>query len=104
MALKTLGQKLRASFYRGLFLQRGASSYWCRLGGVWGRVQVGGRGWLSLENDGKGKGVGRVGAGVGTGKGTGKSMRTCLSKLPFSKLPFSFSLKNSFCTPASPDH
>ena len=37
----------------------------------------------------KGKGVGRVG-GVGTGKGTGKSMRTRLSRLPFSKLPFSF--------------
>ena len=28
---------------------------------------------------------------MGTGKGTGKSMRTRLSKLPFSKLPFSFS-------------
>ena len=32
-----------------------------------------------------------MGGGVGTGKGTGKSMRTCLSKLPFSDLPFSFS-------------
>ena len=32
----------------------------------------------------KGKGVGRVGGGVGIGKGTGKSMRTHLSKLPFS--------------------
>ena len=29
-------------------------------------------------------GVGKVGVGrVGTGKGTGESMRTCLSKLPF---------------------
>ena len=28
---------------------------------------------------------------MGTGKGTGKSMRTRLSKLPFSNLPFSFS-------------
>ena len=33
----------------------------------------------------KGKGVG---SGVGTGKRTGRSMRTRLSKLPFSKLPF----------------
>ena len=43
----------------------------------------------------RGKGVGRVGAGVGTGKGTGKSVRTRLSKLPFSKLPWSFSPKES---------
>ena len=36
----------------------------------------------------KGEGLGRVGGGgVGTGKGTGKSMRTRLSKLPFSNLP-----------------
>ena len=39
----------------------------------------------------KGKDAGRVWGGVGTGKGTGKSMRTHLSKLPFSKLSFSFS-------------
>ena len=38
-----------------------------------------------------GEGVGRVGGGVGTGKGTGRSMRTRLSKLPFSNLPLSFS-------------
>ena len=36
------------------------------------------------------KGKGELG-GVGTGEGTGKSMRTRLSKLPFSDLPFSFS-------------
>ena len=43
----------------------------------------------------KGKGVGRVGvgSGMGTDKGTGKSMRTHLSKPPFSVLPFSFSPK-----------
>ena len=43
----------------------------------------------------RGGGGGVVGrgweGGVGTGKGTGKSMRTHLSKLPFSNLPFSFS-------------
>ena len=44
--------------------------------------------WKMTE---KGKGVGRAGGGVGTDKGTGKSMRTRLSKLPFSKLPLSFS-------------
>ena len=53
------------------------------------RVQVGGGAGLMKE---KGRGVGRVWGGVGTGKGTGKSMCTRLSKLPFSKLPFSFSL------------
>ena len=41
-------------------------------------------------NEGKGEG-GRVGGGVGTGKGTGESMRTRLSKLPFSHLPLSLS-------------
>ena len=41
-----------------------------------------------MENEEKGKGVESVGGGVGTGKGTGKSMRTRLSKLPFSNLPF----------------
>ena len=49
-----------------------------------------------MEQREKGKGVGRVGrvGRVGAGgdcKGTDKSMRTHLSKLPFSKLPFSFS-------------
>ena len=43
-----------------------------------------GRGW-------GGSGVGRVGGGVGTGRGTGKLLHTRLSKLPFSKLPFTFS-------------
>ena len=33
--------------------------------------------------------------GLGTGKGTGKSMRMRLSKLPFSDLPFSSSLKSA---------
>ena len=37
---------------------------------------------------GKGEGGGEGGGGVGTSKGTGKSVRTRLSKLPFSKLPF----------------
>ena len=32
---------------------------------------------------------------MGTGKGTGKSMRTRLSKLPFSNLPLSFSQTKS---------
>ena len=54
-------------------------------GGVWGRVEVGGGGWFSDGQEGKGEG-----GGVWTGKGTGKSMRTSLSKLAFSKLPFSF--------------
>ena len=44
----------------------------------------------------KGKGVGRWGGGVGKGKGTGKLMRTHLSKLPFSKLLFSFSLSGHY--------
>ena len=62
-------------------------------GGVFGRVQVGGGGWFGFlwRMREKGKGMGRVGGGVGTGKGTGKSMRTRLSKLPFCKLPDSFS-------------
>ena len=39
----------------------------------------------------KGKRAVRLGlSGVGTGEGTGKSMHMCLSKLPFSKLSFSF--------------
>ena len=32
------------------------------------------------------KGDGEGGGGMGTGAGTGKSMPTCLSKLPFSKV------------------
>ena len=51
-------------------------------------------GWgvsFPVEDEGKGRGWGGLGGGVGTGKGTGKSMRTRLSKRPFSKLPFSFS-------------
>ena len=55
-----------------------------------GRVQGGGLVFLWTMRE-KGKEVGRVGGGVGTGKGTGKSMRTRLSKLPFSKLPLSLS-------------
>ena len=59
-------------------------------GGVWGRVQVGGGGWFSCGKQGKGDtgwGGHGGGGGLGTGKGTGQSMRTRLSKLPFSKLP-----------------
>ena len=41
-----------------------------------------------MENQGKGEGGGEGGGSVGTSKGTGKSMRTRLSKLPFSKRPF----------------
>ena len=48
----------------------------------------------TLENKGKGGGGGEGGGGgLGTGKGTGKSMRMRLSKLLFSDLPFSPSLK-----------
>ena len=47
---------------------------------------TGGGGSLWKMRDGEG-------GGVGTGKGTGKSMRTCLSKLPFSKLPFTITHK-----------
>ena len=55
---------------------------------MWGRVQVvGGR--SPVGNKEKGRGVGRTVGGVGTGKGTGKSMRTRLSKQPFSKRPVS---------------
>ena len=49
-----------------------------------------------MVNERKGEGGwGGWGVGVGTGKGTGKSMHTRLSKLPFSKLPFSFSPTNA---------
>ena len=72
----------------------GASSSWCS----WGPVQGSG-GWsFPVKNEGKGEGVGEVGAYVymrelGTCERTGKSMRTRLSKLPFSKPAFSFSPK-----------
>ena len=56
-------------------------------GGWWGV------GFLCKRRE-KGKGVGM------TGKGTGKPMRTHLSKLPFSKLPISFSpRKQGFSDP-----
>ena len=42
----------------------------------------------SNSDEGKEEGGGEGRGGVGTGKGTGKSMRTRLSKLPFSKLLF----------------
>ena len=48
-------------------------------------------GGFPVRNEGKGEGGGEGGGGVGTSKATGKSMRTRLSKLPFSKLPLSFS-------------
>ena len=57
---------------------------------------MGGGGGFPVKNMRvKGKGVRRVGGGVGTCKGTGKSMRTRLSKLPFSKLPCSLSQKSA---------
>ena len=55
-------------------------------------LRVGGEGvGFAGEHEERGNVVGRVGCGVGTGKGTGKLMRMHLSKLPFSKLPLSFS-------------
>ena len=62
---------------------------------VWGQIQVGGGGGFSLEMREEGKGV--------DSKGTGKSMRTHLSQLPFSKLPFSFSLQKVRRRPISAD-
>ena len=62
-----------------------------------GRGSGSGSGWwwggwgFPVENEGKrGRRWRGWGGGVGTGKGTGKSMRTRLSKLPFSDLPFCF--------------
>ena len=49
----------------------------------------GGAGFPVLNERKRGKWWG--GGGVGTGKGTDKSMRTRLRKLPFRKVPFSFS-------------
>ena len=49
-----------------------------------------------VENEGKGGGGEGLGGGVGTGKGMSKSMLTRLSKLPFSKLPLSFSMQIAF--------
>ena len=60
--------------------------------GVGFRWVVGGG--LPVGMEAKGKEVeGGWGGGVGTGKGTGKTkpLPTCLSKIPFSKLPKSFS-------------
>ena len=76
---------------KGVVLAGGSFRKWVRVpigvlgGGVWGRVQVS-SGWVVFLLGKQGKSVG--GGGVGTGKGTGKSMRTRLSKPPFSKLPF----------------
>ena len=78
----------RASFRKGVQVPIGVPA-----GKVWGRVQVRGGGWLSCGKKGGGekrKGMGRVGGWGRTGKGTGKSIRTRLSKLPFSKLPSRF--------------
>ena len=78
----------------------GVSSIGVLGGGLRGRVQVGGRGWFLVGMGEKGKGVGRVGAwGGDRHNGTSKSTRTRLSKLPYSKLPLSFSpiwMGNSF--------
>ena len=62
-------------------------------GGVWGQVQEGGGGGVggSCKNEGKGEGSGEFG---GMGQGPAKkpaSNAQALSKLPFSKLPLSFS-------------
>ena len=59
-------------------------------GGVWGRVQVGGGGWFSVENKGKGEGGGEGGGWGGDRQRNGQVDAQALSKLPFSKLPFSF--------------
>ena len=57
-------------------------------GGVWGRDDRGGRGWVFLwKMKEKGKGVGEGGGGVGIGKGTGKSMRKLCRNYPLAKYP-----------------
>ena len=61
-------------------------------GGVWGRVQGGGGGWVFfVENEGKGEGGGE-GGGLGRDRQRNRQVNAqALSKLPFSNLPFSFS-------------
>ena len=66
----TIGQKLKASFYRGSFRKGVAVSIGVPGGGVWGRVK-GGEG----------------GGGVGTGKGTRKSMRKLCRNYPLVNYP-----------------
>ena len=73
---KLLGNFYRASFRKGVRVPVGVLG-----GGVWGRVQM------------------RGGVVFLRGKGTGKSMRTHLSKLSFSKLPFSLSPNWGLATP-----
>ena len=73
------GQKLGVVFTAGSFRKEVAVPIGVRVKGVWGRVQVGGGGWFSLENEGKGKGVGRVGGwGGGLAKEpTSQCARVC---------------------------
>ena len=87
-----VGRKLRGSFYRGQFSQRGASSYWCPwergLGSSSGGVVGGG---FPVENEGKGEGGGECG-GWGRDRQRNRQVNArALSKLPFSDLPFIFS-------------
>ena len=50
--------------------------------------RLSGGGWVFLlKKRREGEGGGEGGGGAGTDTGTGKSMRTRLSKLPFSDLP-----------------
>ena len=59
--------------------------------GVWVRVQAGGGEWVFLwKTRGRGRGWG------GQGVEWGQTIRTHLSKLPFSKLPLVVSLKDRF--------
>ena len=82
----------RTSNVTGVVFAKGCDFSLVSMEGVWGWVQVGGGGWLSWWiMRAKGKVGGGWGRGVGADKGTGKSMRTRLSKLPFSKLPLSLS-------------
>ena len=82
-------QKLKGSFYRGYFSQRGASSYWrpWKEGfGVGFRGGVGGG--FPVEKKGKGEVGGEGGGGgVGTGKGSSKSMRKLCRNYPLAIYP-----------------
>ena len=62
---KCIGHKLKGSFLRGSFLQRGAGSYWCPWGmGLRARSGGGGVGVFLLETKEKGE----VGGGRGPAK------------------------------------
>ena len=85
-----MGQKQRGRFYRGSFRKGVRVPIGVLGGGVWGRVQEMLSCGLSVENEGTCEGGGR-GGGVGWGqaKELASQCASSLSKLPFSKLPFS---------------